>query len=59
MNDTRTTNPNAGPTAAAATSRDHSGLVLAGGLVASAVVLLLFTGFAFRRRGRARHALPA
>ncbi|MFY1623280.1 hypothetical protein ACN268_08730 [Micromonospora sp. WMMD735] len=48
-----------GSTAAAATSRDRSGLVLTGGLVASAVVLLLFTGFAFRRRGRARHALPA
>ncbi|MEV4773724.1 hypothetical protein [Micromonospora humida] len=48
-----------GPTAAAATSKDRSGMVLTGGLVASAVVLLLFTGLAFRRRGRARQALPA
>ncbi|WP_422755829.1 hypothetical protein [Micromonospora sp. WMMD708] len=48
-----------GPTAAAAADRDHSGLVFTSGLVASAVVLLLFTGYAFRRRGRARHALPA
>ncbi|MBW4701716.1 MULTISPECIES: DUF916 domain-containing protein [unclassified Micromonospora] len=48
-----------GPTAAAATSTDRSGLVLTGGFVASAVVLLLFTGYVFRRRGRSRQALPA
>ncbi|WP_329009147.1 hypothetical protein OG271_24120 [Micromonospora rifamycinica] len=49
-----------GHTATAATRADRSGLVLTGGLVAaSTVVLLLFAGYAFRRRGRASPAVTA
>ncbi|KWV30203.1 hypothetical protein AWV63_24290 [Micromonospora rifamycinica] len=48
-----------GHPATAATRADHSGLVLTGGLVASTAVLLLFAGFAFRRRGRASPAVTA